>query len=168
MQGQMARRDTSYRGDLSEFEIATALMRAGRRVLRPLSSASRYDLVIDEGNGSFTRVQCKTGVLRNGGIVFRTYRVSGHNTRAAPYHGEIDAFAVYCPATQAAYLVPVDAVGQRSGSICLRVAPARNGQSDGVHPAALFLIRSDNSLAAPTAPPRPPWTASTPSLSRSR
>src|SRR5438445_4819636 len=67
MQRQMARRDTSSRGDLSELQIATALMRAGRQVLRPLSSSLRYDLVIGEGNGAFIRVQCKTGVLRNSG-----------------------------------------------------------------------------------------------------
>jgi PD-(D/E)XK nuclease superfamily protein len=62
---------TSARGDLSEMEIATALMRAGMTVLRPLSAAVRYALVIDAGGGAFTRIQCKTGILRNGRILFR-------------------------------------------------------------------------------------------------
>jgi hypothetical protein len=58
------------RGDLAEMEVATALMRAGMTVLRPVSSAGRYDLAIDAGGGAFTRVQCKTGILRKGRILF--------------------------------------------------------------------------------------------------
>ena len=134
------RRDTSSRGDLSEYEIAVALMRAGRRVLRPISSASRYDLAIDNRDGTFVRVQCKTGVLRDGRIVFRAYSVSGHSTKSAPYREDVDAFGVYCPATGHAYLIPIAAVGQRSGSVYLRVSPARNGQKHGVHDAREFLI----------------------------
>ncbi len=135
-----ARRDTSSRGDLSEIEIVAALMRAGRRVLRPLSSASRYDLVIDNRDGTFVRVQCKTGALRNGSIVFRVYSVSGHRTIGEPYQTEVDAFGVYCPATGAAYLVPIDVVARRTGSVCLRITPARNGQSRGIRHAGAFLI----------------------------
>lgn len=134
------RRDTSARGDLSEYEIALALMRAGKRVLRPLSSASRYDLLIDNRDGSFTRVQCKTGKLQNGAILFRVYSVSGHTTRTAPYRDEVDAFGVYCPTTGHAFLVPIDTVGPRTGSICLRVAPARNGQRSGTHDAMQFAL----------------------------
>src|SRR5205823_11864207 len=54
-------RDTTRSGDLAELEITIALVRAGKRVLKPLSSACRYDLAIDEGDGHFTRVQCKSG-----------------------------------------------------------------------------------------------------------
>ena len=57
-------RDTTRRGELSEFEIIAALLRSGRVVLRPLSAGLRYDLVIDNEDGTFARVQCKTGVLR--------------------------------------------------------------------------------------------------------
>lgn len=41
------KRDTTGRGDISEMEIATALMRAGHKVPRPISTGFRYDLVID-------------------------------------------------------------------------------------------------------------------------
>ena len=109
-------------------------MRDGRRVLKPVASASRYDLVIDNGDGTFVRVQCKTGCLRDGRIMFRTYSVSGHTTKSSPYGDGIDAFGVYCPMTGDVYLVPVSAIGQRTGSICLRVSPARNGQQTGGHP----------------------------------
>jgi hypothetical protein len=44
-------RDTTTPGDLAEIEIAAALMRSGRRVLRPLSNGLRYDLVVDNNDG---------------------------------------------------------------------------------------------------------------------
>ena len=75
-------KDTTSRGDIAELQIAAALVRHGKRLLRPLSSASRYDLLIDNENGTFTRVQCKSGVLRNGCVLFRVYSMSGHETRA--------------------------------------------------------------------------------------
>ena len=98
-------RDTTSRGDVAELQIAAALIRQGKRLLRPLSSASRYDLLIDNQDGTFTRVQCKSGVLRNGCVVFRVYSVSGHDTRAKGYVGQVDAFGVYCADTSATYLV---------------------------------------------------------------
>ena len=65
-EGTFARKtwqDTTGTGDLTEFTVLLALLRKGYRVLRPVSSASRYDVVIDNGEGTFTRVQCKTGRL---------------------------------------------------------------------------------------------------------
>ena len=54
-------------GDRTEAIVIAALVRRGYRVLRPLSSNERYDLVLDL-DGEFLRVQCKTGRLRNGAI----------------------------------------------------------------------------------------------------
>jgi len=48
-------KDTTSRGDIAELQIAAALVRHGKRLLRPLSSASRYDLLIDYDNGTITR-----------------------------------------------------------------------------------------------------------------
>ena len=105
-----------------------------------MSAASRYDPVIDEGNRVFTRVRCKTGVLRDGRIVFRVYSISGHRSRPNAYEGQIDAFGVYCPQTRQAYLVPMAAVASRSTMAALRVSAARNGQVRGVRPASDFAI----------------------------
>jgi len=90
-------RDTTGRGDITEHEIALALMRSGRTLLRPISAGLRYDLVIDEGNGRFTRVQCKTGRLRDGVIAFRLAMFDARRPNGAPYHGQIEAFGVHCP-----------------------------------------------------------------------
>jgi hypothetical protein len=131
--------DTTRRGDLAELEITVALVRAGKRVLRPLSSDSRYDLVIDEGTGRFTRVQCKSGVLHAGRITFRTYSMNASNP-GRTYRGEVDAFGIYCAATRDAYLVPMSAIDACETMASLRVAPTRNGQHSGVRLAAEFRI----------------------------
>ena len=133
-------RDTTSRGDIAEFQVAAALIRQGKRLLRPLSSASGYDLLIDNQDGTFTRVQCKSGVLRNGCVLFRVYSVSGHVTRAKGYVGQVDAFGVYCAGTSATYLVPVEAIAGCGHMAALRVEATRNGQRRGVRSAAEFVI----------------------------
>ena len=135
-----ARRNTSRTGDLTELEVALALTRAGYRVLQPLSATSRYDLAIDNENGTLTRIQCKTGVLRDGRIVFRVYSVSGHKSAGKPYQGQVDAFGVYCEATRQTYLVPLAVVPEHRVMVCLRVVPSKNHQRVGIHVADDFLI----------------------------
>lgn len=133
-------KDTTRRGDLTELEVMTALARQGKMLLRPVSSATRYDVLIDNEDGTFTRVQCKTGRLRNGRIEFSAYSVSGHNIRPNRYHGQIDAFGVHCPETGATYLVPMDALGSVGGTPYLRVTPAKNGQKRRVRLACDYVI----------------------------
>jgi hypothetical protein len=132
-------RDTTSRGELSELEIATALARAGRIVLRPLSSGLRYDLAIDNGDGTLTRIQCKTGVLKDGAVHFRAYNADARRPKGVRYWGQIEAFAVFCPQTRGVYLVPITALV--SGSTArLRIGVARNGQRRRVRNASDFEI----------------------------
>jgi hypothetical protein len=133
-------KDTTSRGDIAEMQVAAALVRAGKKLLRPLSSATRYDLLIDNEDGTFTRVQCKSGVLRNGCVLFRLYSMSGHDTRPKPYGAAIDAFGVYCRETSTTYLVPVGILNGQANMAALRVEPARNGQRRGIRMAAEFAI----------------------------
>jgi hypothetical protein len=135
-------RDTTSRGDVTEFEVATALLRQGRKLLRPLSSACRYDLLMDNEDGTFTRIQCKTGILREGRVEFRLYSISGHRPTAVSYGGQVDAFGVYCPQTRESYLVPVAALGSRGAIASLRVLPSRNGQVKKVRLASDYLVDS--------------------------
>ena len=121
-------KDTTSQGDITETQVAAALVLRGLRVLRPLSAATRYDLLIDHEDGRFTRVQCKTGILRNGCVLFRLYSISGHNTRTKRYLGQADAFGVYCPQTHRSYLVPMTAIADCRLFATLRVEPAKNGQ----------------------------------------
>jgi len=145
-------RNTSLTGDLTELEVALALTRAGYRVLRPMATACRYDLAIDNGDGTLTRIQCKTGLLKGGRIVFRVYSVSGHRSDGRSYQGQVDAFGVYCEGTRQTYLVPFALIPEHRVMVCLRVSPSKNGQRAGVHVADDFLI----SAGDPPLTPRPP------------
>ena len=105
-------------------------------ILMPFGENSRYDLLIDTGV-KFIRVQCKTGRLRKGAIVFPTCSVTYHHPNNQGmrayrhgYQGSADVFGVYCPENDEVYLVPVREVGNVAGS--LRVEPARNSQAKGI------------------------------------
>ncbi len=43
--------------------IAARLLEVGYGVAKPLGESTRYDLIIEDGDGAFWRVQCKTGWL---------------------------------------------------------------------------------------------------------
>lgn len=133
-------KDTTSIGDLTEFEIATALMRTRKRLLRPLSAGLRYDLAIDNGDGTVVRVQCKTGILRNGYITFRVCNTDARRPRGVLYSGQIEAFGVYCPQNGRAYLVPIEAIGANVSTARLRVEAARNGQHRRIRLADRFEI----------------------------
>jgi PD-(D/E)XK nuclease superfamily protein len=133
-------KDTTGRGELSELEIATALARAGRRVLRPLSSGLRYDLALDNGDGTICRIQCKTGILRDGFIEFNVASSDGRRPNGVPYVGQIDAFGIYCPQNRRSYFIPIAEVRASSSKGRLRVDPAKNGQLTGISYAARFEI----------------------------
>jgi hypothetical protein len=133
-------KDTTSVGDLTEFEVVTALMRTRKRVLRPLSTALRYDLAIDNGDGTIMRVQCKTGLLRNGFISFRVCNADARRPQGIPYQGQIEAFGVYCPQNGRTYLIPIDAVGANVSTARLRLDATRNGQQRGIRMAESFQI----------------------------
>src|ERR1051326_769386 len=95
-------------GIVSEIMITAALMKYGRQVLKPINPESRYDLVIEDED-KFLRVQCKTGRLKNGVIVFAVAKMSGkYRTERRNYRGQIDFFGVYCPELDKCFLVPIE------------------------------------------------------------
>jgi hypothetical protein len=58
---------------------------------------------------------------------------------ASSYHGEIDAFGVYCPETTGVYLVPIAHLPvTRRGH--LRVDPPKNNQFDRIRFAANYEV----------------------------
>jgi PD-(D/E)XK endonuclease len=117
-------------GDRSTLAIMLALREAGYGLYLPFGENTRCDLLIEDALG-IARVQCKTGRLRNGAIVFAVCSTYGHHrnpvTARRTYSGQIDYFAVYCPEMRRVYLVPLRDVPTRT-SAALRVAPTRNGQ----------------------------------------
>jgi hypothetical protein len=123
------------------MQIAAALVLQGKEVLVPLGDFLRYDLVIDEG-GRFLRVQCKTGRLVKGAIVFHPCSIDSRSKQGGcirkSYHGEVELFGVYCPELKKCYLVPVE---DATMAVCsLRVEPPKNGQKTRIRWATSYEV----------------------------
>jgi hypothetical protein len=129
-------------GDDSTLAIIVALARCGYRILLPFGENSRYDLVTDDGR-SLRKVQCKTGRLRAGAVVFATCSNYAHHPSPKPsrhYLGEVDDFAVFCPQLGAVYLIPIDHLKSATTYGRLRVDPPRNGQQKRIRFAAAYEV----------------------------
>lgn len=129
------------KGNRTEARVLAALLDRYDTVLLPYGSNSRYDLAVDEED-RLLRIQCKTGRLRNGCVLFKTCSSMEHRKPGAKsaYHGQADLFGVWCPETQATYLVPVGDVGDTEG--CLRIDPPKNRQAAGIRWAAQYVLTS--------------------------
>ena len=129
-------------GDRSTLAIITVLRELGYGVYLPFGENTRCDLILERGDG-LTRVQCKTGRLRQGSIVFAVCSCYGHHRNPATarrvYTGQIDLFAVYCRDTASVYLVPIEDVPTKSAAY-LRVDPPRNNQYNRIRFAADYEI----------------------------
>src|SRR5579875_2223821 len=107
--------------------VMLALKEQGFDVFLPFGENTRCDLIADNGC-KLSRVQCKTGRLRSGAVVFRTCSTYGHHPNPKivrrSYIGEIDEFGIYCPETGAVYLIPIDDIVATTVAR-FRVEPAR-------------------------------------------
>jgi PD-(D/E)XK endonuclease len=128
---------TNHKGNIAEAELATAAIRLGIDVLKPLVEHGRYDLAFDLGS-RLVRVQCKWAPLRGQVVSVNLcgyrYTSRGH-VRSTYSVDEIDAVAAYCQPLDACYLLPVDLIaGMRA--VQLRIAPPKNAQRAALHWAA--------------------------------
>ena len=55
------KQNNKTKGERSEAIIIAKLLEVGYGVLTPFGDNRRYDLVIEDADGKFWRVQCKTG-----------------------------------------------------------------------------------------------------------
>lgn len=129
-------------GYKTEAILIGKLSELGYEVLKPLNGSLRYDLVIEDGDGQFWRVQCKTAWTdkRTGTLRFNTSSSGGAaQTGKHGYQGQIDYFGVYAPETGHCFLIPISAVENKS-DMRLRLTPAKNKQQKGTHDAYQFMI----------------------------
>ena len=117
----------SVKGAKAEAALLYALIAAGKTVLLPWGSHHRYDFVLEERDGRFTRVQCKSGVYRHGAIYFRTCSADRRRPLGDAYFGQVDAFGVFCATLGRAYLVPIQDVPVRQLA-AIRLEPPGNAQ----------------------------------------
>jgi len=124
------KRTTNNIGDISEAAIIARFLQLGYVVLTPYGGNQRYDLVIEDAEGQFWRIQCKTGRIDEGSTAIRfntaIRNVTGKNKQSRNYRGHCDYFAVYNEALNKVYLVPVDQVGTTSAA--LRLTTRKNNQ----------------------------------------
>ena len=136
MQPSKPRQNPKAVGERSEALIIARLVELGYEVLKPFGDNLRYDLVIEDADGHFWRIQCKTGRSNGEYIEFKPVS-SYYHTRVGrtthghkSYHGQIDYFAVYCRESKGVYLVPVDDTG--TSQTVLRLVPTKNNQEKNV------------------------------------
>ncbi len=129
---------TGDRGNRSEARILAALVDAGYHAFIPFGSGYKYDLVIDDGQ-TLQRVQCKTGRVKNGALIFCAYSMSGNGGVKKDYRGLADLFAVLNPEDSRVYLIPVNEVGITD--VSLRLIPTLNNQKQKVRWAEPYILK---------------------------
>jgi PD-(D/E)XK nuclease superfamily protein len=133
-------------GDRSTLAIISVLRELGYGIYLPFGENTRCDLMLERGVDT-VRVQCKTGRVRNGAIVFAVCSCYGHHrnplTARRTYVGQIDAFAVYCPETAGVYVIPIADVRRRAPHI---YESTRRGTTSATGSASRPTTRLDASL----------------------
>ncbi len=126
-------------GERSQAYIIARLLEMGYTVLSPYGDSSRYDLVIEDAEGQFWRVQCKTAWMEdeNASIQFAATSLRSRSTNGkvtysrAGYVGQVEYFAVYSHELHKVYLIPAGHIGD-STRMRLRLVASRNNQQKGV------------------------------------
>ena len=132
-------RNSKAIGDITQSQVLAALLKQGKKVLMPFGDNFRYDLVVEE-NGSFSRIQCKTGRVDRGAVVFAVASSQYHRGgKRQNYHGQVEAFGVFCPENGKTYIIPIgDLPLVREAK--LRLALPKNSQGKGIRWAVQYEI----------------------------
>src|SRR5579884_660570 len=130
------KRNKKALGERSQAIIIYRLLEAGYNILTPYGDNTRYDLVIEDADGQFWRVQCKTAWMdkrsNDEAVRFATasshyhYRGGKYNHARRGYQGQIDFFAVYSPDLDKVYLIPIDHAGASDMVLRLIIPKGKN------------------------------------------
>ncbi|HVB72156.1 MAG TPA: group I intron-associated PD-(D/E)XK endonuclease [Ktedonobacteraceae bacterium] len=114
----------------STEHISFRFLQLGYVVLTPYGGNQRYDLVIEDVEGQFWRVQCKTGWVDEEGTVIRfntaNANITGKNRQLRHYRGQCEYFALYNTELNKVYLIPVDEVGTTRANLRLTTPKNKN------------------------------------------
>ena len=115
----------------------------------PFGEGLPFDLGACIQDGTFLRIQVKTGRVRNGCVEFNSCSTD-HGRGRQHYRGRVDLMAVYVPPLDRAFVMPVAECP--SFRCYLRLEPARNNQVRRVKLAEDYTFeRWVESLAEPIA-----------------
>ena len=126
-------------GAAAEAAVAWEATKLGIPVLRPMFIDCRYDFVFGLPTG-LLRVQCKLAPRKRNVVLIRarTCRRTAEGYERRTYSPEeVDAIAAYCPEIDRCYLIPIEDIPP-SGTMHLRLSPAKNNQLKGLHSAAEY------------------------------
>ena len=130
----------NQKGAIAEAAVAARATQLRVPVLKPVFEDLRYDLVFAVER-AFIRVQCKWARRRGNVIDVKAHsfrlRTGGSWERTTYTADEVDAIAVYCADLERCYLIPIEDL-TLSGSMYLRLAPAKNNQLKRLHSAAEY------------------------------
>ena len=122
------------RGQAAEAIVKSKFVSYGISVLVPAYDNEPYDIVIEIDN-KFYRIQIKTAfeATTHGAVRFRTRstRTKSSGYEREGYEGSIDFFAVYAPACDEAYLIPIEEVGKTQ--MTLRYTPSKNNNIKNIN-----------------------------------
>lgn len=114
------KKQTVEKGTISELIGKAEFIKHDFEVYSPETDSYRADFIVYKDN-VFSKIQSKTGKLKNGSIHFATRTSKRGKRNSQNYRTQVDYFSVYCPDTLKIYLVPTYSVGTAEG--ILRVDP---------------------------------------------
>jgi PD-(D/E)XK endonuclease len=90
--------NTTAKGDIAEQAVILALITAGKAVLTTISNGLRYDLVIDDLDGSLYACAVQDGHAQplRSGAQLSPVQADAPRPNRVPHLGQVDAFGVYC------------------------------------------------------------------------
>ena len=128
------RHDSNTKGQISEAAITTRLLQVGYIVLMPYGGNQRYDMIVEDADGQFWRIQCKSAWIDEDGTVLKfdtaNHNVTGQKRDWRHYRGQCEYFALYSAELDKVYLLPVDEVGITRAH--LRLMPTKNNQEKNI------------------------------------
>ena len=124
--------NTIAHGNAAEAAVLHALTATGLHVLVPFGGGLSFDLVAVLGDGTFQRVQVKSGRIRGGCVEFNCTSTD-HGRGPQHYRGRADVIAVHVASLGRTFMVPVDDCPASKGY--LRIDAPRNNQRRGVRTA---------------------------------
>ena len=133
--------DPNLRGVIAESAIANEAIQLGFGVYMPPFGSPRADLIIEVGSRLF-RVQCKSARLQGDVVQVRAHtcrRTADGYARGTYSPNEIDLIAAHCQELNRCFALPIHVL-PGSGSMNLRLSPARNGQQAGLHFAEHYTL----------------------------
>ncbi|MGH2360032.1 MAG: group I intron-associated PD-(D/E)XK endonuclease [bacterium] len=119
------------------------LLRAGAQVCLPISEHLPFDLIaVSPSMRELRRVQVRYAKAKHGAVMLHLTRTHAdrHGIHCRPLRREeIDAFAIFCPDTNAVYYVLRDEIPpHQRRQFFIRLVRSRNGQTKCTRPAADF------------------------------